>query len=166
MTTKRTAALAAACAATAALGATTLPSAAQVAPITSEPLSSRAVFPDQVELKFKVNNHHGGMTVVSSKDASRTAVVKFTVQPGARFPWHTHAGPVVVNIAEGTLIYVESDECEEHSYATGEGFVDSGHGHVHSAYNPGSTPTVFYATFFEAPETGPLSIPASAPDCA
>jgi quercetin dioxygenase-like cupin family protein len=166
MTKKRTAALAAACVATAAFGATTLPSAAQVAPIASEPLSSRAVFPDRVELKFKVKDHDGEMTVVSTKDASRTAVVKFTVQPGARFPWHTHPGPVVVNIAQGALVYIHSDDCGEHGYAAGEAFVDSGHGHVHSAYNPGTTPTVFYATFFEVPETGPLSIPAEAPDCA
>jgi quercetin dioxygenase-like cupin family protein len=166
MTKTRMATLAAACAATAAFGAATLPSSAQVAPIASEPLGSRSVFPDRVELKFKVKDHDGEMTVVSTKDASRTATVKFTVQPGARFPWHTHAGPVVVNVAQGELVYIESDDCGEHGYKAGQAFVDSGHGHVHSAYNPGATPTVFYATFFEAPAEGPLSIPASAPDCA
>ena len=36
--------------------------------------------------------------------------------------------------------------------------------HVHSAYNPGTGPTVFIATFFEAPETGPLLI-AGDPAC-
>ena len=36
--------------------------------------------------------------------------------------------------------------------------------HVHSAYNPGTGPTVFIATFFEAPETGPLLIAAD-PAC-
>jgi len=38
---------------------------------------------------------------------------------------------------------------------------------VHTAYNPTGAPTVFYATFFEAPAApAPLLIPAAAPaDC-
>ena len=163
---KRTYALTTAATAAAALGATTLPTTAQTPPIVLEQLGQRSVFTDRVELKFKVKDHDGEMAVVSSKDASRTTVARITVQPGARFPWHTHAGPVVVNISQGTLTYVEGDDCHEHSYNEGEAFVDTGHGHVHSAYNPGTSPTVLYATFFEAPKEGPLSIPSSTPDCA
>lgn len=166
MTRRRAGTFAVALIAAGASGATTLPSTAQVSPIAAEPLTSRATFPEQVDLKFKFRDPDGKMHVVSSKDASRTAVVRFTVQPGARFPWHTHAGPVVVNVKEGTLVYVDGDDCEGHPYPPGTAFVDSGHGHVHSAYNPGSTPLVFYATFFELPESGPLSIPADAPACA
>src|SRR5687767_2411525 len=88
------------------VGATALPSVAQTAPIVVEQLGDRSVFTDQVELKFKVKDHDGEMTVVSAKDASRTALARITVQPGARFPWHTHAGPVVVNIDQGALTYV------------------------------------------------------------
>ncbi len=150
----------------AALGATTLPTTAQTPPIVLEQLGDRSVFTDRVELKLKVKDHDGEMTVVSTKDASRTAVARITVQPGARFPWHTHSGPVVVNVDQGTLTYVEGDGCHEHSYGEGAAFVDSGHGHVHSAYNRGPTPAVLYATFFEAPKEGPLNIPAPAPDCA
>jgi hypothetical protein len=48
-------------------------------------------------------------------------------------------------------------------YPAGTAFVDPGHGHVHSAFNQ---ETEFVATFFEAPEQGPLLIPAEAPeDC-
>ena len=166
MSGRRTLAITTAVAAAATLGATTLPTTAQTPPIVLEQLGDRSVFTDRVELKFKVKDHDGEMTVVSAKDASRTAVARITVQPGARFPWHTHAGPVVVNVDQGTLTYVEGDGCHEHSYGEGEAFVDSGHGHVHSAYNPGTTATVVYATFFEAPKDGPLNIPARAPDCA
>ena len=95
----------------------------------------------------------GGTTVVQVDDPSRTVVVRYTVQPGAQFPWHTHYGPVIVNIISGSLTYVVSGMCDEKTYAAGQAFVDSGHGHVHSAYNPGTQPTVFIATFFEAPET-------------
>ncbi|MCA1569055.1 MAG: hypothetical protein LC798_01795 [Chloroflexi bacterium] len=166
MFNKRTWAIITAVTAAAAFGATTVPTTAQTPPIVPQPLGDRSVFTDRVELKFKVKDHDGEMTVVSTKDASRTAVVKFTVQPGARSPWHTHEGPVVVNIDQGALTYVDGDDCHEHSYDEGEAFADLGHGHVHSTYNPGTTETVFYATFFEVPKEGPLSIPAPTPDCA
>ena len=133
-------------------------------PIAAEPLTARAVFPDLVDMKIKLKDHHGGTTVVNVDNPSRTVDVKYTVQPGARFPWHTHYGPVIVNIISGSLTYVDSDACGETTYSPGQAFVDAGHGHVHSAYNPGSGPTVFIATFFEAPETGALLIPAD-PAC-
>lgn len=163
---KRTAAIATTVALAGAFGATALPTTAQTPPIVLQQLGDRSVFTDRVELKFKVKDHDGEMIVVSTDDASRTVVAKIIVQPGARFPWHTHAGPVVANIDQGALTYVEGDDCDERTYSEGEAFVDSGHGHVHSAYNPGPTETIVYATFFEAPKQGPLTIPAPAPDCA
>ena len=134
------------------------------APIAMEPLTARSVFTDVIDMKIKLKSHHGGTTVVHVGDPSRTVVVKLTVQPGARFPWHTHPGPVIVNIASGSLTYVDSGTCHETTYSTGQTFVDAGHGHVHSAYNPGTEPAVLIATFFEAPEAGPLTIPTD-PGC-
>lgn len=133
-------------------------------PIAAETLSNRAVFPDAIDMKLKLRMHHGGTTVVHVDDPTRTVVVRYTVQPGARFPWHTHYGPVIVNIISGSLMYVTAGMCDGMPYKAGQAFVDSGHGHVHSAYNPGTVPTVFIATFFEAPETGALLIPAD-PGC-
>jgi len=105
-----------------------------------------------------------GTTVIQVDDPSRTAVVRYTVQPGARFPWHTHYGPVIVNIVSGSLTYIDAGTCHETTYSPGQAFVDAGHGHVHSAYNPGTEPAVLVATFFEAPATGPLTIPTD-PGC-
>ena len=133
-------------------------------PIAAEPLTARSVFPDEVDMKFKLKHPGGGTMVVNVDDPSRTVDVKYTVQPGAQFPWHSHYGPVIVNIVSGSLTYVPAGTCEERTYSAGESFVDAGHGHVHTAFNPGSAPTVFIATFFEAPETGPLLIPAD-PGC-
>ena len=149
-----------------AIGLGTLPLAAQEPPppIATEFLSPRSVFPDDVDMKVKINT--GGETeVVKVVDPSRTVTARFTIQPGARFPWHSHAGPVVVNVAQGTLTFVETD-CGERAYAAGTAFVDSGHGHVHSAYNGTGGETVIVATFFEAPATGSLLIPADTPACA
>jgi quercetin dioxygenase-like cupin family protein len=143
-----------------------MPSSAQTPPppIAAEFLTSRAVFTDDVRLKVKIKHDGGKMRVVRVSDPSRTLVARYTVQPGAQFPWHSHLGPVVVNIAAGALVYLPADTCTEHTYTAGQAFVDPGQGHVHTAYNPGTEPTIFYATFFGAPASGPLLIPAS-PAC-
>ena len=133
-------------------------------PIAAEPLTARSVFPDEIDMKLKLKHPGGGTMVVNVGDPSRTVDIKYTVQPGAQFPLHSHYGPVIVNIISGSLTYVPAGTCEERTYSAGESFVDAGHGHVHTAFNPGSAPTVFIATFFEAPETGPLLIPAD-PGC-
>ena len=133
-------------------------------PISAEPLTPRSVFPDAIDMKLKLKTDEGGTAVVNAGDPSRTVDIRYTVQPGARFPWHTHYGPVIVNIISGSLTYIASGTCDETTYSAGQAFVDAGHGHVHSAYNPGTQPTVFIATFFEAPETGSLLIPAD-PAC-
>ena len=133
-------------------------------PIAAEPLTARSVFPDEVDMKIKLKHPGGGTMVINVGDPSRTVDVRYTVQPGAHFPWHSHYGPVIVNIVSGSLTYVPAGTCVEKTYSAGESFVDAGHGHVHSAYNPGTQPTVFVATFFEAPETGALLIPAD-PGC-
>ena len=139
-----------------------VPSAAQEppAPIASEPLTARSIFTDAIDMKLRIKTHEGTI-VVNVEDPSRTVVARYTVQPGARFPWHSHAGPVVVNIVSGALTYVSAHTCGEKTYAAGEAFVDPGQGHVHTAYNPGTQPTVFIATFFDAPAEGSLLIPAA-----
>jgi len=150
------------------VGTNVLPSAAQQPPppIATELLTGRAVFIDDVDLKLKVKLDGHETRVVKAKDPSRTLVARFTVQPGAQFPWHSHAGPVVVNVTEGELVYVDGDDCVERPYAAGTAFVDAGHGHTHTAFNATGEETVIVATFYEAPAQGPLLIPAPAPsDC-
>jgi quercetin dioxygenase-like cupin family protein len=134
-------------------------------PIVGEALTGRASFTDDIDLKFKISHDGSETTVVNVSDPSNTVVVRYTVQPGAHFPWHTHAGPVVVNVVAGQLTYIDADDCGERTYTTGQAFVDAGHGDVHSAFNPTGSPTVLIATFFEAPASGPLLIPAEPADC-
>jgi quercetin dioxygenase-like cupin family protein len=143
-----------------------LPSAAQEVPppIATEFLTDRAVFTDDVEFLIR-NKREGATGVVRVDDPSRTVVARFTVQAGAEFPWHSHAGPVIVNVTQGTLTYVEAADCDATEYPAGTAFVDPGHGHVHSAFNPTGGETVLVATFFEAPEVGPLLILAEPADC-
>ena len=148
-------------------GAYVLPAAAQAPPppIAAEPLTLRSVFVDDISLKVKIKRDGGATDVVDEKDPSWTVVVRYTVQPGAQFPWHSHAGPVVVNLVSGALTYVGAEDCAQRIYAAGQAFVDPGQGHVHTAFNPTNTPTVFVATFFDAPAEGPLLIPAAPGGC-
>jgi quercetin dioxygenase-like cupin family protein len=161
------AALTAAVAGVIACGAYVLPAAAQAPPppIAAEPLTPRSVFVDDISLKFRIKLDGGATHVVDVKDPSWTVVVRYTVQPGAQFPWHSHAGPVVVNIVSGALTYVGAEDCVQRTYAAGQAFVDPGQGHVHTAFNPTNAPTVFVATFFDAPAEGPLLIPAAPGGC-
>src|SRR5215213_8769905 len=144
-----------------------LPSAAQEPPppIAAEPLTPRSVFPDQVDMKLKLKLDGRATQVINQKDPSRTVVVRYTVQPGAQFPWHSHAGPVVVNLASGALTYVGAEDCVPRTYAAGQAFFYPGQGHVHTAFNPTTAPTVFVATFFDAPGEGTLLIPAAPGAC-
>ena len=143
-----------------AVGFTPLRAQAPPSPILIELLTPRSLFTDDIrgQFRIKLEGEHR-TTVVNMHDASRTVVAKITVQPGAQFPWHTHSGPVIVNIAQGELIYVEASDCIERPYPAGTAFVDTGHGHVHTAFNRiGSVPVVLYATFFEVLAQGPLTI--------
>ncbi len=140
---------------TAAIRATTEP---PLEPITIEPLTPRSTFTDGVAMSFDVSLDGAAAHQVDVDDPSRTVLVKVTAQPGAVFPWHTHPGPVLVNIAQGELVYIQASDCVPRHYPAGTVFVDPGRGHIHSAYNSSEGETIFYATFLEAPEEGPVTI--------
>jgi len=148
------------------IGAYVLPVAAQAPhpPIFAEPLTPRSVFLDDITAKFTIKLDGRETKVVTMNDPSTTVVVRYTVQPGAQFPWHSHAGPVLVNIVSGALTYKGAEDCVDRTYYAGQAFVDPGQGHVHTAVNPLSAPMVLVATFFGAPAQGPLLIPAE-PGC-
>ncbi len=143
------------------IAASVLPSGAQIppAPIAVELLTPRSNFTDDVGLKFHYKLDGTSRShVINSKDPSRTVVARITVQPGAQFPWHSHPGPVIVNVAQGELVYVQAHDCVERSYPSGTAFVDPGRGHVHTAFNPTDEETVLVATFFEASASDPITI--------
>ena len=135
-----------------------------VTPIAVEALTARHEFTDEFSAQFRLMPDGRPRDVVNLQDASRMAVLKLTVQPGARFPWHTHPGPVMVAITQGDLVYVYADDCIERTYPSGTALADPGN-NVHYAYNPTSEETVLIATFFGVPAEGPLTIPV-APEAA
>jgi hypothetical protein len=51
---------------------------------------------------------------------------------GSTTGWHSHPGPVFITVTQGTLTYYEYDDptCTPHVVTVGQGFVDTGSGHV------------------------------------
>ena len=51
---------------------------------------------------------------------------------GASSGWHTHPGPVFITVLQGQLTFYEVDDpnCTPKVVSAGQGFVDTGHGHI------------------------------------
>lgn len=69
--------------------------------------------------------------------AHSTAPVDVVVQrhdyaAGANTGWHQHPGPIFITVTQGTLTFYEYDDptCTPHVYSQGQGFVDTGDGHI------------------------------------
>ena len=52
--------------------------------------------------------------------------------PGGSTGWHQHPGPIFVTVTKGQLTYYEADDptCTPHVITAGQGFVDTGDGHL------------------------------------
>lgn len=135
------------------------PSEAIHAEIGAHPLTDRHTFTDDVALQVRIKPDGRPSDVTNLTDASNLAVVEITVEDGARFPWHTHPGPVLAAVTEGELVYVYADDCLERRYPAGTAFVDPGGDNVHTAFNDSGEDVVVIATFLDAPDEGELTLP-------
>src|SRR5439155_14221647 len=52
--------------------------------------------------------------------------------PRASTGWHTHPGPVLITVLQGTVTFYEYDDptCTPKVVTVGQGYVDDGHGHI------------------------------------
>jgi quercetin dioxygenase-like cupin family protein len=71
------------------------------------------------------------------KGDSDLYVTQNTWQPGGRTGWHTHPGPSLVTVIEGTLTVYEAADptCVPTTYTAGDTFTDIGCGEVHNVVN-------------------------------
>lgn len=131
---------------------------------TVEPLTPLTAYPDDLSATIKMRLEGGqGMKVIHVRDFDHVLFTRITFEDGAVVDWHTHPGPVVVSVAEGSLTITNAGECVARDYDAGQGFLDPGHGNVHNAKANG--PTIVYATFFEVPENGQATVFAAEPAC-
>jgi hypothetical protein len=77
--------------------------------------------------------------------------------------WHTHPGPVFVEVVKGSLTYEDAEHggCRRLTYEAGEGFFDRGGGHVHRAV-AGPAGADFYPVYVLPPDSATHIIPATA----
>jgi quercetin dioxygenase-like cupin family protein len=61
-------------------------------------------------------------------------ITQNTIQPGGQSGWHTHPGPSMVTVTEGTVT-VYHDDCTSETYTAGQTFNDLGCGDVHNVRN-------------------------------
>jgi quercetin dioxygenase-like cupin family protein len=133
------------------------------APIAIELLSGRQqAFTDAVAIQIRDKPANRPTAVSNLQDGSHIVVLRITVQPGARFPWHTHPASVLVAVTTGELTFVYADDCVERIYPAGTAFVDPGFENVHVAFNDGDVEAVLIATFLGAPAAGPLTLAVEA----
>jgi quercetin dioxygenase-like cupin family protein len=65
--------------------------------------------------------------------------------PGGTTGWHTHPGPSLITVIEGTITAYEAGDCTPHVYTVGMSFIDIGAGDVHLLRNEGTVPAVTVA---------------------
>ena len=123
--------------------------------VISAPILGRGDFVDRVDVKVKFERD-GNVIVSNAPDAGEVVVQEVTLGPGGTTGWHSHPGPVIVVVKQGTLTYVRADGgvCTSTAYAAGKAFVDPGQGHAHTAFNFGTENLVLYATYFDVPVGG------------
>jgi uncharacterized cupin superfamily protein len=80
--------------------------------------------------------------MLKTKGLSDLYVQQNVFKPGATSGWHTHPGPSLIIVTQGTVTVYEGDDptCTPHQYSAsqGTGFVDVGGGAVHVIRNEGT----------------------------
>jgi hypothetical protein len=86
----------------------------------------------------KTKDHpRGGPNALLDYEAMAKTMLDTVVQthdyaPGASTGWHTHPGPVFITVLEGQITFYEVDDpnCAPRVIYAGQGYVDTGHGHI------------------------------------
>jgi hypothetical protein len=114
---------------------------------------SRATFSDPKDQVFKVKRITGDWHVeIKSMPALDLAVQSIVFQAGGQSGWHSHPGPVFVQVISGTVTFYHSDDptCTGAVRTAGQEFLDVG-GDAHIARNETAAPAEVIATYFAPP---------------
>jgi hypothetical protein len=116
-------------------------------------LLGRATFADPTGEPFKVKRITGDWHVeIKGKPAIDLAVQSIVFQPGGQSGWHSHPGPVFIQVVSGTMTFYESDDpaCTPIVRTAGQGYLDVGE-HAHIARNETAAPAQNVVTYFAPP---------------
>ena len=92
---------------------------------------------------------------IFQKDREDVVMRELTIAAGGDSGWHTHPGPALVIITQGTGSLYEGDDpmCMAQTFGPGQGFVEQP-GMVHILRNEGATQLVLFVTFLNVPIGG------------
>lgn len=83
---------------------------------------------------FKVRSYPQGLDDFKAEAKAPTDIVvrQHVYAPGSSTGWHTHPGPVFITVVEGEVTFYERDDptCTPVVVKAGEGYVDTGQGHI------------------------------------
>jgi hypothetical protein len=135
---------------------------------SSSTLLGRASFSDPADPVFKVKRVTGDWQMeIKAKPAFDIAVQTITFQPGGQSGWHSHPGPVFIQVVSGTMTFYDSNDptCTPIVRTAGQGFLDYGD-HAHLARNESALVAQNVVTYF-APPGVPLRVDEANPgNCA
>src|SRR5688572_33110092 len=131
--------------------------------IVSATIVARAGFADPVDLTLKLREDHS--EVIHVREAGDTVMQQIIIGPGGHTGWHSHPGPAIALVKNGELTLYSSDDptCTGRAFGAGQGFVDSGQGHVHIGRNLTSQNTEVWVTYLDVPPGGSVRIDAADP---
>lgn len=131
---------------------------------TSSTLLARSTFSDphdqNLMIKRIADDWHFELKTDPAMDV---AVQSINFPPGSSSGWHTHPGPVLIQVVSGTVTFYEGDDptCTPIVRTAGESYLDFGVD-THIGRNEGSVPAVNIVTYF-APPGAALKIPQPSP---
>lgn len=115
--------------------------------VLSAPVHARGTLGTNVGPNLVVNSKSG----VHLKTTTSTDIVtqEIRIGPGGHTGWHSHPGPVLVTVKEGSLqlVYANDTSCQGTVYEAGDSFVDRGDEVVHIA-RASPSGVVLWATYF------------------
>jgi hypothetical protein len=120
---------------------------------SSSTLLGRATFSDPHDQNFDVKRKGDDWQVqIKAKPAFDIAVQTITFQPNGQSGWHSHPGPVFIQVVSGTMTFYESDDptCTPIVRTAGQGYLDLGE-HAHIARNETRLPAQNVVTYFAPP---------------
>ena len=115
-------------------------------PLVDRPLKVNWQFAPGVKVKLQ------------TKGPIELAYQRITIAPGGTLGWHSHPGPTVVTVFQGTLSFYHAEHCtHEIEYATGQSFSNLPD-EIHMARNEGTQPVVLFASYYLQQATPPTAL--------
>lgn len=144
------------------------PAMAEAAAVsTTSTLLARSTFSDPNNQTFDVKRINDDWQVqIKSKPAFDMAVQTISFPSGSASGWHTHPGPVFIQVTSGTVTFYQSDDptCSPQVRTVGEGFLDLGE-HPHIAVNQTNALAQTVVVYFAPPGAALKIMESEPPNC-